>query len=278
MNTIKFRCSSLGKLMTNHVGKSNADKYTDAVETLNSLKEKYEATKNKETATAIKMLDKIKALEIEVPELFKVKDDIKLSETAKTHIEEIWLKRNHGYKETVITNEIIKGIVCEKEAIELLTEFDSEVREKNNKRFDNDFIEGEPDVILSEVIEDTKCSWNLKTYFNAELSDEYFWQGQGYMALLGIKKFRLVYCGIDTPPELITKEINYQVRKLGMSITEDVFDAEKIATQIRKNHTFSHLPIEKRIKVFEFEYNESDINKLYKTIDAARIYYNSISL
>jgi len=96
--------------------------------------------------------------------------------------------------------------------------------------------------------------------------------------LLGIKKFRLVYCGIDTPPELITKEINYQVRKLGMSITEDVFDAEKIATQIRKNHTFSHLPIEKRIKVFEFEYNESDINKLYKTIDAARIYYNSISL
>lgn len=278
METLTFSCHSLGKLMTPAKGKSNLDKYNDAVDLLSTSKTKYAETNNKETANAKKLFNKIELLENEVKELEKIKDDVILSETAKSHIEDIWLRKNYQYKETVITHELIKGIVCEKESIELLIENDSEYREKNKQSFKNEYIHGEPDVILSEIIEDVKNSWSLRTFFNAELSDDYYWQGQGYMDLTGKKKYKLTYVLSDTPPEIVTKEINWQMAKLSYAVTDGYFDKDKIAEQIRKNHTFSHLPIEKRIKVFEFEYNESDINKLYKTIDAARIYYNSISL
>lgn len=278
METLTFSCHSLGKLMTQPKGKSNIDKYNDAVEALASSKAKYAEINNKDTATAKKLFNKIESLEHEIKELEQIKDDVVLSETAKSHIEDIWLRKNYSYKETTITHELIKGIVCEKESIELLMENDSEYREKNEQFFKNDYIHGEPDIILSEIIEDVKNSWSLRTFFNAELSDDYYWQGQGYMDLTGKKKYKLTYVLSDTPPEIVTKEINWQMAKLSYAVTDGCFDKDKIAEQIRKNHTFSHLPIEKRIKVFEFEYNESDINKLYKTIDAARIYYNSISL
>lgn len=283
METLTFSCHSLGKIMTAPKGKSNIDKYNDAVEALASSKAKYadtknKETKNKETKAAINLLEKITELKAQVKELELIKDDVILSETAKSYIEEIWLRNNYGYKDTVITHELIKGIVCEKESIELLVENDSEYREKNTEFFKNDYIHGSPDVILEEVIEDVKNSWTLKTFFKADISSDYYWQGQGYMALTGRKKYKLTYVLSDTPPEIVTKEINWQMAKLSYAVTDGCFDKDKIAEQIRKNHTFSHLPIEKRIKVFEFEYNESDINKLYKTIDAARIYYNSISL
>jgi len=264
--------------MTQPKGKSNIDKYNDAVEALASSKAKYAEINNKDTATAKKLFNKIESLEHEIKELEQIKDDVVLSETAKSHIEDIWLRKNYSYKETTITHELIKGIVCEKESIELLIENDSEYREKNTQSFKNDYIHGEPDVILSEIIEDVKNSWSLRTFFNAELSDDYYWQGQGYMDLTGKKKYKLTYVLSDTPPEIVTKEINWQMAKLSYAVTDGYFDKDKIAEQIRKNHTFSHLPIEKRIKVFEFEYNQYDVNKLYKTIESAREYYNSIKL
>ena len=201
-----------------------------------------------------------------------------LSETAKTHIEEVWLKNNHGYKDTTISNELIKGVVCELQSIDLLMQNDSEVRSKNKQRFENDFIQGEPDVILSDSIEDVKTSWSLKTFFNAELDKDYWWQGQGYMSLLGIKKYRLIYCLIDTPSELVTKEINYQIGKLKMAVTDGYFDIEKIAGQIKLNHTFTHMPIEKRIKVFEFDYDENEVKRMESKVLKAREYYKSLSL
>lgn len=206
------------------------------------------------------------------------KDAGNLSETAKTHIEQVWLRKNYGFKNTVITNELIKGVVCENTSIELLMQKDSEFREKNKERFENDFIQGEPDVILSDVIEDVKTSWSIETFFKADLDKDYWWQGQGYMSLLGIKKYRLTYCLIDTPSELITKEINYQIGKLKMLVTDGYFDADKIAEQIRFNHTFSHIPIEKRIKVFEFGFDEAEVKRMQDKVLKAREYYNTLSL
>ena len=201
-----------------------------------------------------------------------------LGETAKTHIKDIWLKNNYGYKEPIVTNEMIKGVCCETESIQLLIENDSEYREKNKERFFNDFIQGEPDVILSDCIEDVKTSWTIKTFFNSDLKDDYWWQGQGYMSLLGIKKYKLTYCLIDTPPELITKEINYQIGKLKTSVTDGYFDADKIAQQIRRNHIVSHLPIEKRIKVFEFDYDINEVKRMESRILKAREFYNTLKL
>jgi hypothetical protein len=74
------------------------------------------------------------------------------------------------------------------------------------------------------------------------------------------------------------KEINYQLSKLKMQITDDFFNQDEIAKQIRKNHTFSNLPIEKRIKTFEYNYDESEIERMKAKIIKAREYYNTLSL
>ena len=205
-------------------------------------------------------------------------DQKELSETAKSHIREIWLMNNYGYKDVVITSELIKGLYCEQQAIELLTEYDSEYREKNKLRFENDYIQGEFDIELSDCIEDTKCSWSLKTFFNIEENSDYKWQGFGYMFLRNKNKFKLRYCGIDTPEQLLNKEINYQLSKLKMQITDELFNQDEIANQIRRNHTFSHLPIEKRIKTFEYNYDESEIERMKAKIIKTREYYNTLSL
>lgn len=203
---------------------------------------------------------------------------LELSETAKTHIDDIWLKNNYGYRDVVITNELIKGTVCEKQALMLLTEFDSEVREKNTQRFENEFIQGEHDIELSDCIEDMKCSWTLRTFFNVKENDDYKWQGYGYMFLRNKPKFKLRYCGIDTPEYLITKEINFQIGKLKMEIADEYFDVNEIAKQVRINHTFSTLPLESRIKTFEYDYNKDEIERMKAKIIKAREYYNSLTL
>jgi len=63
-----------------------------------------------------------------------------------------------------------------------------------------------------------------------------------------------------------------------MQITDELFNQDEIANQIRRNHTFSHLPIEKRIKTFEYDYDESEIERMKAKIIKAREYYNTLSL
>ncbi|MFA5234153.1 MAG: hypothetical protein WC390_07120 [Sulfurimonas sp.] len=207
-----------------------------------------------------------------------------LSETTKTYIEELWLEHNYGYKENVMTDEMLKGLLCEQDSMKLVqNKFGGKFRIKNTKNYSNEYITGTPDIILEEekIVEDIKCSFSVKTFFKAKANEEeinknYFWQAQCYMALTGATKYRLIYCLVKTPDEIITelkKKLYYK-----FNCDETNKDYQLWSEQIEINHNLDLIPEEKRIKVFEFDFDQSKINMLYSKIDKARNYYNSLIL
>ena len=126
----------------------------------------------------------------------KDKEEGNLSETTKTLAHDIFLRNEFGYKENVYTDEMLKGLYCEQDSMELVQSvLGGEFRKRSGNQLKNKFIQGTPDIVLDseDVVEDIKTSWDLRTFFNAELSKPYLAQGQGYMWLTGKKKYRLIY-------------------------------------------------------------------------------------
>jgi hypothetical protein len=209
------------------------------------------------------------------PKLKADKEAGNLSETAKTYLNELWLEENYSYREPLFTDEIMKGLTCEQDCLSLVQKvLGGKLRIKNTEHFSNEFIKGTPDVILDNCIEDVKTSFNVKTFHNAELLPAYYWQAQCYMALCGKSKYRLIYGLVNTPSEIVTdlkKRIYYK-----FDCNEENTDYQKASKQIEHNHNFDTIPAEKRIKVFEFEFEPEKIKFLYSKITKAREFYANI--
>ncbi|QRQ99746.1 hypothetical protein [Dyadobacter sandarakinus] len=203
-----------------------------------------------------------------------------LGETAKTYIRQVWLEKEFGYKEEVLTDEMMKGHLCEQDSLGLVQSvLKGEFRAKNTLKLKNEFIAGTPDIILKkeDVIEDVKSSWNLRTFTEAELIKNYFWQGQGYMWLTGKKNYRLIYCLVPTPEEILVetkKKIYYK-----FNCDESNPHYIQMCAQIdHNNNVINSIPAANRIKVFEFAYDQEKIDSLIKKIEAAREHYKTLSL
>lgn len=217
------------------------------------------------------------------PKTKAAKEAGELSETTKSHIEEIWLENEYGYKEELLNAEIRKGKLCEQGAIDFVQlVHGGEMRVKNVLLFENSHLSGTPDIITMkegiEVIEDIKCSFTVRTFFKAECreGDNYWWQGQAYMDLTGARSFRLIYVLMQTP-ENIVNELKKRVYFIN-DCDESSPEYKASCEQIEANHTISHIPFEKRIKIFEFGYDQEAIHSLYARIDKCREYYNSLEL
>jgi hypothetical protein len=205
-----------------------------------------------------------------------------LSETAKTMVESIWLYNKYGYKESVVTDEMMKGLICEQDSMALVQEvLGGEFRVKNDERKQNDYVIGSADTPLKkeDVIEDLKSSYNLRTFFNAKYKqgDVYWWQGQAYMWLWGKKKYRLIYCLVPTPEEYITEQKKKFWYKFNCDETNE--DYIKISMQIdRNNELIKDIPAKDRVKVFEFGFDADAIEQVKVQYDKAVKYYNTLKL
>lgn len=221
-------------------------------------------------------------MEAELLELIAKRDaPPQLGQTAKSYIEELWLKYNYGYDEPLITDELLKGNLVEREGMELVSlMWPGEFRKKNEQYFEDEHFCGTPDTLLEkepDVVEDTKSTWSIKTFFNVDRVDPvYFAQGQVYLHLTGRRKFRVHYCLMNTPPELVHNEQKRFFWKCGGDENNPEF--KRIAKQIEKNHNVDNVPLGQRIKTFEFDYDPAFISELQGKVILAREYYNTLKL
>lgn len=180
----------------------------------------------------------------------KKKTDL-LSKTTETFLKEWATEKKYGYRKNIKSKYLIRGIEDEDQAIEKTIEWlDLEFQVKNETFYENEYFCGTPDLIIDGVVYDTKCSWDCFTFprFETEIpTDDYFYQLQVYMSLLGLKKAVLVYVLLDTPPS---------------------YDNEAM--------TYGHLPISDRIKTFEIDYDQEVIDKLQQRVIDSRIYLQKI--
>lgn len=213
------------------------------------------------------------------PKLKTDKEAGNLSQTALSYLDELFLRHEYGYRDVVKTTEMLKGEICEQDCIALVQQVipSATFRLKNKSMFMNDYLRGIPDVILPDVVEDVKCSWDISTFKDVkEPASMYYWQAQAYMWLLGLKKFRLIYCLVNTPETLVSAEkMRYYYR---YNCDEGNSDLIEIYEQIERNHNYDHIPAEKRVKCFEIAYNEADIERLKDKILKAREIYKTLTL
>lgn len=152
------------------------------------------------------------------------KADKTLSEGLQTHLRNIHRSAKWGRKKHHTNKYVEKGIGMEKRATTLYQDHLNKTKEFSEKvffmenwtRLNNDFVTGEPDLVLGNDINnceigfDTKCSWDWTTFPYAvdELDSAYEWQNQTYMWLTGAKEWRTVYCLVNTPSRLLLNEKN----------------------------------------------------------------------
>ena len=214
------------------------------------------------------------------PKLKADKEAGNLSETAKSYLRDIWLQDTYGYKEPSTPSvEMLKGLMCEADSMSLVQDvLGGTFRVKNLETFKQDALAGTPDCILPNCVEDIKTSWSLRTFYEADGSNTaYYWQAVAYMMLTGKTAYRLIYCLVPTPEELLQREYS----KLEYAYGRNLEDPKYIEAyyQIKKNNDLiSILPKASRIKVFNFALSKEDVQAVENKLKKAEQFYKTISL
>lgn len=178
-----------------------------------------------------------------------------LPKGAKTYAER-WVKEQiYGKGENTGNKYTWKGLMVEDDSIDFVAEqLDYGFLVKNEDFFENEYIQGTPDVIQPDHIIDVKNSWDAFTFplFSKDIPDKgYYWQGQGYMDIVGRDHYKLIYTLMDTPEELL--------------------NPYRGEPQI-----YSNIDSKYRIKVFEFDKSQEDINKVYERVELIREYIKTL--
>jgi hypothetical protein len=198
-----------------------------------------------------------------------------LSETAKTYIQDVFKEKELGIYKDFSSRYTDKGIQMEDQAIQFASEvLNWEFVVKNETRFNNEWLTGEPDICTDNLLADIKCSWNGSTFpmFDSTLKNkDYFWQMQGYMMLTGHDTSELVYCLMNTPFEIVEDEVRREHWKLHL-IDEDL----NVREAVQLSHNFDQIANELRIKRFIVQKDEEAQAKIIERVKAARQYYEQL--
>lgn len=197
-----------------------------------------------------------------------------LSAGPKTFLGQIFKEELFGKSGQIKSKYLDKGIIAEEEAIAMYGQYIARDVVKNTKRYNNDYITGEPDI-FSDMLVDIKCSWDHTTFpltNDALPNKDYYWQLQGYMALTDQEESKVVYCLVDTPDELIYDEMKRTRSKLGL-----IDLPEELEQEIWDGLKFEGIDPKYRIKEFMVERNQKDIDAIYNRVTLAREYLNNLN-
>lgn len=243
----------------------------------------------------------------ELQRLIHKRDNPTLGDTCTTRLIKMYAKAL-GREEEVRSKYMDKGTQVEQDSITLHSRAKKTVYFKNELELKDQWVSGTPDsgnhkqsILKATEILDYKSSWSLITFLKAKFGDlnsDYYWQGQTYLSLLPkAKSFRLIYCLVNSPAEIIFNEKKALKFKMYDVIDEDAspeyIDACK---RIELSHIFDmpqfletyphfdfhstpeeveawpNIPLEERYFETVIERNEEDINKLRAKIERCRIW------
>jgi hypothetical protein len=76
---------------------------------------------------------------------------------------------------------------------------------------------------------------------------------------------------VNTPADIVEKEINRKSYGL------DTEQANKVFDRVVANHSYDKIPMDKRIKRFDFTYDESVIQRIVARVELCREYIKEIT-
>jgi hypothetical protein len=201
-----------------------------------------------------------------------------LTQGNKTYLKELFVEEISGIRKDIKSKYFEKGTFMEEEAINFINDhiFPEKILIKNKERKDNGWITGECDLLPEpEWVYDCKNAYDLFTFHNASLTDDYDWQGRGYMWLWDRSKFRLFYCLNNTPEHILCSEEKRLYYQNNFLTTEDQ-EYLDMCIDFRKKHNFDHMQPWERFKTWDIEHSEEPIEKLKTKITKCRGYLNDL--
>lgn len=269
-NDFKIRASAGGQIMSDPVGKTPMEKYLAKQKTVGAAIQKYDSTVNKKTKTAIELIGNIDRWEEELEVLESQKDDIVLSKTCISHLED-WLKsRLTGRKKEINSKYFAKGNIVEDSGIGLIAEHCGlGMLIKNEHHYENEFMTGTPDIDIPFYVIDDKNAWDVWTFplFKSDLPEkDYYYQLQIYMKLMGKENGIVAYTLCDTPKHLIESEMRRYAYTNDVAVTEDLLK------HFTEQMTYGDIPIELRVKTFNVQLDPDEITRIEKRVVACRLY------
>jgi len=196
-----------------------------------------------------------------------------ISETAKTHLIDVFVSNKYGRNTDVFNRYTAKGMMVEEDSLTLYSRFKGKFYKKNELRIANGWISGCPDIILNDLVVDIKSSWDIYTFFRntAKLNKQYYWQLQGYMALTGKETSKLAYCLVNTPDILIQDQKRKLLWQMGL-IDDTDKTYEEACSELDKLAVYDDIPLEEKVIEIEIKRNDEDIEKIYHRVDQCREY------
>lgn len=203
----------------------------------------------------------------------------KLIEGNKTYLRECFIGEMHDIRKDISSKYFDKGNLCEQDAMQILQDalYPKSFVKSFKKHVSNDFIQGTPDVVMSDYLYDIKNAYDRFTFANAEKTWEYEWQIKAYLWLTGKTKGRLFYTLTNMPEELIQDE----ERKLFYSHRPKFISTEQkeyleACEELRKKLDFTKMAIHERFKLWEIELTESDIETMKTAVINGRNYMKEL--
>lgn len=246
---VLFRCSGLGDLMTNAQGKSNLEKYNEAVESLEKAVNQLSTLSEKAIKSREKLQEKCEKLEAEIIKLKKVKDDVKLSASCRKYLKTMAIEIRYKRKKRMTNKYIKKGIAVEEASIELYSEWKGYFLDNNTKRVSNDFLTGETDLEFTDVkgkvvkVTDIKSSYDIDSFEDNRDEDAKkanFLQLQGYCILHDCNEASVANVLTNNDFTLINDEIRRETYKLKADELEG-FDVPLVRVlEIAKDNIFDY--------------------------------------
>lgn len=219
------------------------------------------------------------------PRAKKDKDAGNLSESAKTHLVDVFVSKKYGRNTDIHNKYIQKGLMVEEDSITLYSRLKKKFYKKNEERLFNKFIQGTPDLYEGESIykathiPDIKSSYDIFTFFRnhtSELSNLYYWQIQGYMDLTGAKSGSIVFCLVDTPEVIMNDEKRKLMWKMGVATSENP-DYKLACDELDKLFLYGDIPIEEKVIEFFVERNQEDIDLMHEKVVRGRKYLEELN-
>lgn len=264
-NETLIRCSCIGKIMADGRGSVLTEKQH---ETMMDLQMKESRTpKQQETLESL---------------ISKRDAPPSLGDTCISYLKEVYVWEKYG-KEPVGGAErskyTMKGKLVEDDSIMMLSRIDSQTYSKNDTRYKNNYLTGEPDIIVLEngtasKIIDIKSSYDFATLLaniGSPLNSLYKYQVQGYMALTGALEGEVCYCLVNMPTEIINaekKKIFYALN----AATEESPEYIRQTNRMENSMTFDEVPIKERVVRFPVPRDEELIAKIYKRVEQCRLW------
>lgn len=157
---------------------------------------------------------------------------------------------------------------------------------KNTERKGDEFKTGECDFICQDVIYDNKSSYSFDTFplFDTKLDPKYYDQMQVYMSLWGLDKARVCYTLVNTPIDILRKELKWieddnerQQKALNHVFTEKYW--KEVKSEFFPNAdaiVFKSIEDKYRVKVFEVDRDDDYINKINIKVKLCRDYISTL--